>query len=312
LSKRAFISSFEAAGRSIDRAVVRKQLGDHSHRRLDQDQAGRFERLEEAGGQADGDAVADPLAFAIARLERDQSGCDLEVPGPDIVAQHRLGTIVAHVIARIDAADAARAGEADVPGPAGFVRRRDRVAFERRVGPVVGNLAGDRAVGEQRLARRLEGTAERAADQLGAEARAIDIEVGLEPPVLPGDEMGDRPGFVELDTGQQVADMANAELARALTENLGQAPGVEMIGIVERPGEVAFVRSLGAALRFGHPVLEGHRLGEGRAASPRPGAASRTRGSRPRCRRALRTGGRNGCAGLRRACAPSRRSGCPA
>ena len=38
----------EATGRGIDRAVVRKQLGDHAHSRLDQDQTGRFERLQES------------------------------------------------------------------------------------------------------------------------------------------------------------------------------------------------------------------------------------------------------------------------
>src|SRR3546814_19611883 len=45
----------------------------------------------------------------------------------DIGAQHRLRRVIVHEAARIDAADAAAIGQADVPYPARFVRgRQDR------------------------------------------------------------------------------------------------------------------------------------------------------------------------------------------
>ena len=66
----------------------------------------------------------------------------------DLQAQHLFGVRVGHMRARIDRADPARLRETDIPGPAGFMRRGDGEAFDRPVGPIVRQFAGDCPVGE--------------------------------------------------------------------------------------------------------------------------------------------------------------------
>ncbi|OYX91805.1 MAG: hypothetical protein B7Y78_11485 [Caulobacter sp. 35-67-4] len=138
----------EPPGRRGDRAIVREELGDDRHRRLDQHHAGGFQRLKEASRQAHGDAILDPRLLAITGVERQRARGDLDAVA-DIAAQSRLGLIVGHVIAGIDAAHPPRAVQADVPDPAGLVGGRDREALDRRLGPVLDDLAGQGPVSEQ-------------------------------------------------------------------------------------------------------------------------------------------------------------------
>src|SRR3546814_9029798 len=75
--------------------------------------------------------------------------------------------------------------------------------------------------------------------------------------------MIDRTAFgVERDAGQRPAEMRDPHRARLRRQDFGEPRGVEMIGIVQRTGELAFAGALRRALRFGDAVLDRHRLGE--------------------------------------------------
>src|SRR3546814_7288414 len=80
------------------------------------------------------------------------------------------------MVARIDAADSAPPGQADVPRPPRLVRRGDRIAFDRHVGTIVGQLARERAVGEQLVLPAPERRLQRAAAQFGADTRTVAIK----------------------------------------------------------------------------------------------------------------------------------------
>ena len=112
-----------------------------------------------------------------------------------VIGQYFRGARIAQMVARIDAADPPRPGEADVPRPPRLVRRGDRIAFDRHVRAIVGQLARERAVGEQLVLHAPERRLQRAADQFGTETRTVEVKVGRERARFGGDDMIDGAAF---------------------------------------------------------------------------------------------------------------------
>ena len=131
---------------------VREQLEQLLDAMLDEPDAGRFERLQKACGQADGDDIALPAPGPAAGLERQllerADGRRVEVRDED-----PFGLVIVHVGARIDVAVAGAVLEADAPLPAGTMR--DCAGeWEQRFGARRGH--GDGAVAWQPVAPVLE------------------------------------------------------------------------------------------------------------------------------------------------------------
>ena len=242
---------------------MRQHFGNHADRRFDQDQACRFERFKKARRQTDRHAVLHPLLLAIAGCERDAACHRGRVARADVATQDVGGAVIADVVAGVDAADAARAVETDLPRPAGLVRGGDGAAFHWRVWMVNGQFASQRTVGKKMLAHRLESSPGGLSDQLGAETGAVDVEVGLETAVLVRVDVIDGPGRVEANAAQRRFHLLHAQGLRPLRQHLGQLDRVEMVGVVERRLVVALLRALGRTARFGHPFLDRHRLRKG-------------------------------------------------
>src|SRR3546814_3829588 len=99
----------------------------------------------------------------MAGLERDRPDRDVMAAPAGVIGQYFHDARIAQMVARIDAADSAPPGQADVPRPPRLVRRGERIAFDRHVGTTVGQLARERAYGEQLVIhgpqRRLQTTA---------------------------------------------------------------------------------------------------------------------------------------------------------
>ena len=107
-----------------------KQLQQPVHRRLDQMDAGRFQRLDEARRQADRDDVADPGLAPPAGREpkRPRLGHRLAV---EVGEQGRSRLVLADVARAIDVAVADPVLQRDAPLPAGLARDRARVRRDR-------------------------------------------------------------------------------------------------------------------------------------------------------------------------------------
>ena len=104
-----------------------KQPHEPDRRRLDEVDAGRFQRLEEAGGKAERDAIAVPHLAPLAAGEAKPVGVG-ELLAVEVGEEQRLGGIVVDMLARIDEAVAGAVLERDAPLPARLARGRPRVA----------------------------------------------------------------------------------------------------------------------------------------------------------------------------------------
>ena len=162
-----------------DFAVGWHLLGDQLCGQLDQHDGGRFQRLQESGRQADGDAIVLPESLAMAGADRDLARRQAIVPRADIAPQLPRCRLLADMAAGIDIADAAARRQADVPDPARRLGGRDGVRGHGRVGAVVGHLHRQRGIAEQNVAAVLETHAQRLAQQQGREAGAVDEQVAL-------------------------------------------------------------------------------------------------------------------------------------
>nr|GEU28132.1 hypothetical protein [Tanacetum cinerariifolium] len=245
------------AGHGRHVAAVREQVADQVGGRFDQADARRFQRFQEAARQAHGCAVLDPVLVAVAHVELELARRQRVAGRADVLAQHLFGAVVAGVAARVHIADAAPLVQADVPGPARFVGGGNRVRGDGRVGPVVRYLHGQRAVDEQHVADGLEAAAQRVADQGGAKARAVDIQVGREHAGLARVDGADRAFPVELHPFHRGLHVAHAQALGMAAEQGGELAGIEVISVVERPREIAVGGALGRARRVGHALLHG-------------------------------------------------------
>ena len=164
----------------VDRRLVGRAVREQPHEpdrgRLDEVDAGRFERLEEAGGKAERDAIAVPHLAPLAAGEAKPVGIG-ELLAVEVGEQQLLGGIVVDMLARIDEAVAGAMLERDPPLPARLARGRARVGRERCG---AGARHRHRAIARQPMAPVLVAGLQRLLDQQPAEARAIDEEVGLD------------------------------------------------------------------------------------------------------------------------------------
>jgi hypothetical protein len=139
------------------------------------------------------------------------------------------------------------------------VRGRDRVRRDRRVGTFVRHLQRDGTVDEQHVVEASKRRAERAADQRRAKAGAIDVEVGAQRAVFARHHVADGAVGVELDPFDGGDHVAHAERSCVFAEQRGKAPGVEVVGVVERAHEVGVTRALRCVRCVGDALL--HRRG---------------------------------------------------
>ena len=111
---------------------IREEAHQPRHGRLDEVDAGRFQRLHEAAGEADRDAVPVPEfpAHAGDEAQRPRIGERFAV---EVGEQGRGGLVVADVVAAVDVAVAGAVLQRNAPLPARAARRRARV--RRRAAP---------------------------------------------------------------------------------------------------------------------------------------------------------------------------------
>ena len=158
-------------------AASGKQPHEPDRGRLDQVDAGRFQRLEEAGGKTERDAVAVPHLAPLAARETEPVGVR-ELLAVEVGEQQLLGRLVVDMLARIDEAVAGAVLERNAPLPSRLARRRPRIGSER-----IGARAGHRhrPVAGQPVAPVLVTGLQRLLDQQSAKARAVDEEIGRDP-----------------------------------------------------------------------------------------------------------------------------------
>ena len=136
--------------------------------------AGRFERLEEPGRQADRDAIADPVPPPLARGEPQLPGIG-EGRGFELCQHRLLRCVIRDEGARIDDAVSRAVLQRNAPGPAGVERGRAGKGHDR---PGIGARHGDGAVAWQPMGPVLIPGLQRLLDQQPAKAGAIDEQVG--------------------------------------------------------------------------------------------------------------------------------------
>ena len=215
---------------ALDRveALVREerdQLGDAA---LDEMDAGRFERLDEAARQAHRDDVAVPGLLAAAGGEGEAARVR-ERLALEIVEQHPLRLVVADMRARIDVAVAHPVLQRDSPLPAGFVRGG---AGEGIGIAGIGGRDGDGAVAGQPVRPILIAGFQLLLDQQAAKARAIDEQVARD--LL---AVGERHRFDEAVSRAQrgVDDLAldppDAARLGIAAQEFGVERGIEVEGV---------------------------------------------------------------------------------
>ena len=135
---------------------------------------GGLERLEEGGGEAEGDDVADRDSVEAAGVEADVvAGLDRVAEGALDLGFRALGVEEA-VGVDVAAADAALGR--DRPHPASLARPGERVGRQLGPGRDV-EPEGHRAVDRHPVAEALPGRAHLAGDQRAAEAGAVEEDV---------------------------------------------------------------------------------------------------------------------------------------
>ena len=157
-------------------AVPRKHLHEPHDAALDQVDAGRFQRLDEAARKADGNAVAVPGLAALARPELDDARLG-EHLAFDVGQQALFGRVVGEVAAAVHHAVADAMLQRDAPLPAGIARDRARVGNGRPHGL---GLQRHGAVAEQLVRPVFIAHVQRVADEQAAKAGAIDEQVAFE------------------------------------------------------------------------------------------------------------------------------------
>src|SRR4051794_23191383 len=112
------------------RSGVGEQLYEPDRRRLDEMDAGRFQRLEEARRKAQRDAIAVPHLLALAAGEAEPVGVGERLT-IEVGEKQLLGRIVIDMLARINEAIAGSVLERNSPLPARLAGSRPCIGSER-------------------------------------------------------------------------------------------------------------------------------------------------------------------------------------
>ncbi len=230
----------EAPSVDVHGIARRREIVDQGvDRQLGQDDGRRLQRLEKAGGQADGQAITLPETFAMARAEGQTPRRQGVERGPwrrapEIGFKRRRSVVVTGVGGRIDAADTPPGRQADIPDPAGGMGRSAGMGGDGAVG-CDGHLNRQGAIVEQLRGAVDEGNSEMAAGQHGGVAGAVEEQVACDRAIAAGVNSGNGAIVRRRHRGDMVADMAHAQAFRAVAhQQPGQLHGVEVVGIVDR------------------------------------------------------------------------------
>src|SRR5205085_6187418 len=145
--------------------------------------------------------------------------------------QQPLGFLLLHMGARIDMAVADPVLERDAPLPAGGAGGGAGEG-EQGLGPL--GRDGDGAVAGQPVAPIVELDTHRLAEEEGAEARAVDEQLALHPPVVVEPHRADVSGLrIALDVDDPPLDPLDPARFGVAAEELAVEAGVEMEGVRE-------------------------------------------------------------------------------
>jgi hypothetical protein len=195
---------------------------------LDQIDAGRFERFEEAAGEPQRNAIALPRPGPAAGLEAQQARL-VERGRVEVREELGRGVFFADELAREHIAVAGPVLERDAPLPAGGSDGRARVGSE-----VAGALAGDRkgAVARQPLRPVLPVDAKPAAEDQRSESRAVDEEVAFDHLSRIEGQRLDRARLrIQRDVGDLAFRPEHSAAFRELAQMAGVQAGIEMVGV---------------------------------------------------------------------------------
>ena len=196
---------------------------------------GRLERLDEALGEADREAIAHPAALDPPDTHLEVA--DFAVAGEaEVGQQFDGGGVRIDVARRIDIAIAGAVGQRDVPRPAGPERGRTGAhagAFRRDRG-----REDDRAVVEQVGGEGQVRLAKRAFDDHRAKAAGVDEQVCAETAAIVGDERLDVPPGGQRDLGDCRVEVGHAAASRNLAQVSADEVRVEMIAVAGEEGEI--------------------------------------------------------------------------
>ncbi len=218
-----------------------------------------------------------PEAFPVARAEgqcakAERAGIDLRAGGGNIGRKRFGGLFVAQMRGRIDAADAAPGGQADIPDPAGSVGGGNGLRGDGAGLLINRHLHGQRAIVEQHRASIDEVYAEMAAQQQRCMAGAIDEQVARNGAMRTSFDRRDIAVVGCGDAGDLVADMTHAEPGGGVAgEQGGKLAGIQMIAIVQgtRVGRHALL--LGREAQIAYVLLRADSAGEGEVRLLQPG-----------------------------------------
>src|SRR5690606_6607750 len=131
-------------------------IADHLCCELYQYQCRRFQRLKEAGGEADRHAVIFPEYLPMTRVDRDfthaQFACTLVNIGLEVIRQNLFRSLVVGVSTRINVANTPAGLQANVPYPASFLAGRYCMGSNSGIFIRVGGLYREGAVNKQHIA----------------------------------------------------------------------------------------------------------------------------------------------------------------
>ena len=134
------------------------------------------------------------------------------------------------VAAAIDDSVALAVLQRDPPLPAGIVRNRTGMGHRRSN---AGGLHGDGRIERQVMGPVVEPGVQRAFDQQRAKARAIDEQVGLDPPITVKQKRGNIAALpVEFDLGDPPLDPPRPIGFGTLAQECRIEAGIELIGII--------------------------------------------------------------------------------
>jgi len=249
--------------------TIGKQRQQPADRGLNQVNAGRFQRLHEAGGKTDGDAVAIPRCTPASGDEAQRTRLAQRF-AVEVREQGRGRLVVADVLAAIDVAVADPMLQRNAPLPAGRVRGRAGVGNQA----LAADLAADRhrAVTGQPVLPVVVAGMQRLFDQQSAKTRAVDEQVAVERGAGIEREPFDEARFrMQVDIDHLALGAPYRARLGILAQKARIQASVEVISVVEgglHPAPVGH-RALEPATSGGGP---GHRMiGQRRFLAERPG-----------------------------------------
>src|SRR5688572_29866801 len=213
----------------LDRGA-REHLHQPDHAALDQVDAGRLQRLDEAAGQTDRDAILLPVLATLARAEFDHTRLGQHLAF-DVRQQSLLRLLVRQIAAAVHDAVADAVLQWNAPLPSCLARDRPSV----RPGFADGfGLQRDGAVVVQPMRPVFVANVQRLSDQQAAEARAVDEQVAFDVRARIQPHRGDGAGRrIGLDLDDLPLDALRAEAFAELAQELRIQAGIDVKGIVQ-------------------------------------------------------------------------------